>query len=93
MKAYGGVKVQLQAFLNSALGDVASASLFGQFTSEESTPFTQWIKGWVDLRAGVDNGEEKSLLPGLAIKPRFISRPVRSFVNITTEVLRLPYIT
>jgi hypothetical protein len=41
MKAYGGVEVQLQEFLNSALGDVALALLFGQFTPEESTPFTQ----------------------------------------------------
>jgi hypothetical protein len=40
MKAYGGVVVQLQAFLNSALGDLVSASLFGQFTPEESTRFT-----------------------------------------------------
>jgi len=93
MKAYGGVGVELQAFLNSALGDVVSASLFGQFTPEESTRFTQWIKDWVDLRVGVDNGEEKNLLPVPAIKPRFISRPARSLVTIPTEVLRLPYIT
>jgi hypothetical protein len=41
MNAYGGVEVKLQAFLNSTLGDVASASLFGQFTPEENAPFTQ----------------------------------------------------
>jgi hypothetical protein len=93
MKAYGGVEVQLPAFLNSALGDVASASLSGQCTPEESTPFTQRIKGWADLRAGVDNGDEKNLLPVLAIKRRFISRPARSLVSVPTEVLRLPYIT
>jgi hypothetical protein len=93
MKAYGGVEVQLQAFLNSALGDVASYSLFGHFTPEERTPCTQWIRGWADLRAGLDNDEEKSLLPLLAIKPRFINRPARSLVAIPTEVFRLSYIT
>lgn len=62
MKAYGVVEVQLQACLNSALGNVALALLFGQFTPKESTLFTKWIKGWVDLRAGVDNGEEKKTL-------------------------------
>jgi len=72
---------------------VASASLFGQFTPEESTPFSQRIKGWADLRAGVNNGDEKNILPVLAIKPRFISRPARSLVTVSTEALRLPYIT
>jgi hypothetical protein len=90
MKAYGRVKAQLQACLNSALGEVASASLFGQFTPEESTPFTQGTKGWVDLRAVVDNGDEENLLPVLATKPRFISRPARSRVTVPTEVLRFP---
>jgi hypothetical protein len=41
MKVYGGVEVQFQACLNSSLGDVASASLFGQFIAEENTPLTQ----------------------------------------------------
>jgi hypothetical protein len=41
MNVYGGVEVQLQASLNSALGDMGSASLLGQFIAEESTPFTQ----------------------------------------------------
>ena len=93
MKAYGGVEVQRQALLNSALGYVASASLFGQFNPKESTPFTQLIKGWADLRAGMENGDEENLLPVLAFKPRFISRPAPSLVTVPTEVLRLPYIT
>jgi hypothetical protein len=38
---------------------VASASLFGQFIAEENTPLTQWIKGWVDLRSGLEMARRK----------------------------------
>jgi hypothetical protein len=41
----------------------------------------------------MDNGEEENLLPVLAIKAQFNSRPARSLVTVPTEVLRLPYIT
>jgi hypothetical protein len=39
---------------------------------------THWIGGWVDLRAGLDDLEERKLLtlPGLELRP--LGRPARS---------------
>jgi hypothetical protein len=46
-------------FLTSALvGGERSASLTGRFTPGERAPVTQWIRGWVDTRAGLDDVEE-----------------------------------
>jgi hypothetical protein len=58
MKAYGGVDVQIQVFLTSALvGGEWSDSRPGRFTLRERAPGTHWIRGWVDPRAGRDNME------------------------------------
>jgi hypothetical protein len=58
MKAYGGVNVQFHILLTSALaGDEWSASRPGCFT-----PGTHWIGGWLDPRAGLDNGEKRKFL-------------------------------
>jgi hypothetical protein len=55
MKVYWGVKVQLHAFLTSALdGGEWSASHHGRFTPRERAPGTHWIGGWVGPRAGLD---------------------------------------
>jgi hypothetical protein len=51
----GGLDVQLDAFLTSALdGDEWSASTPGRFTPRERASGTRWIGGWVGLRAGLD---------------------------------------
>jgi len=55
MKVYWGVKIQLRAFLTSALdGGEWSASRSGSFTPKESAPGTHWIGGWVGPRAVLD---------------------------------------
>jgi hypothetical protein len=74
MKAYGGVDVSIHIFLTSALaGGEWSASRPGRFT-----PGTNWIGGWVDPRAGLDNLEKRKflILPGLEL--RTLSHPARS---------------
>jgi hypothetical protein len=77
MKAYGGVDVQIQIFLTSALDEGEwSTSRPGRFTPGERAPGTHWIGGWVDLRAGLDDLEKIQFftLPGL----RHLGRPARS---------------
>jgi hypothetical protein len=50
MKTCGGMEVEPHAFLTSALdGGKWSASRPGRFT-----PGTQWIRGWVGPRIGLD---------------------------------------
>jgi hypothetical protein len=52
----GGVDVQSQIFLTSALGGGEwSASHPGHFTPRERAPSTQWIRGWVDTAAALDD--------------------------------------
>jgi hypothetical protein len=78
MKAYGGVDVLIQIFLNSALtGGEWSASRPGRFTPGERAPGTRWIGGWVNPRAGLDDIEERKFLtlPGLEL--RILGRPAR----------------
>ena len=53
MKPYGGVKVEIHAFLNLALhddGQVHSRLLYAR----KITPVTHWIKGTVDPRSDPD---------------------------------------
>jgi hypothetical protein len=55
VKTYGGVEVQLDAFVTLVLDRSEwSASRLGHFTSRETAPGTQSVGGWVDPRAGMD---------------------------------------
>jgi hypothetical protein len=59
-------------FLTSSLvGGERSASRPDHFTPRESAPATFWIGGWVDLRAGLDDVENRKFLtlPGLELQP------------------------
>jgi hypothetical protein len=67
-----GVNVQVHIFLTSALvGGEWSTSRPGHVTPRERAPGTHWIGGWVDLRAGVDDLENRKFLtlPGLELQP------------------------
>jgi hypothetical protein len=60
MKTYGGVDVEINVFLTSALvGGEWSASRSCRFTPGERAPATHWIVGWVGPRAGLDAVEKK----------------------------------
>jgi hypothetical protein len=54
------------------------ASRASRFTSGERAPGTHWIGGWVGLRAGLDDVEERKFLtlPGLEL--RSLGHPARS---------------
>jgi hypothetical protein len=55
MKMYGELKVQLYAFLNSALdGGEWLASPPARFTPSEKAPGTYWIGDWLSLWSGLD---------------------------------------
>jgi hypothetical protein len=72
MKAYGGVIVYINIFLTSVLvGDEWSGSLSSLLTAGERTPGTQWVGGWMGLRASLDDVEKKQFLtvPGLELRP------------------------
>jgi hypothetical protein len=74
MKACEGVTVYIHIFLTSAItGGEWSASRPGRFT-----PDTQWIRDWVDLRAGLYDVEKRKslILPGLELRP--LGRPAPS---------------
>jgi hypothetical protein len=74
-----GVDVWIHIFLTSAqVGGEWSTSRTGRFTPGERAPSTHWIRGWVDLRAGLDDLEERKFLtlPGLELRP--LGRPARS---------------
>jgi hypothetical protein len=62
MKTYGGVDVEIQIFLTSALGE-RSASLPGRFTASEGAPDTYWIEGYLGPRICLDDVERKMSYP------------------------------
>jgi hypothetical protein len=79
MKVYGGVDVQIHIFLTSALvGSEWSASRPCRFTPGEKASGTNWIEGWVDLKAGLDDLDKRKFLtlPGLEHRP--LGRPACS---------------
>jgi hypothetical protein len=66
-------------FLTLALaGGEWAASRPGHFTPGEKAPGTQWIGGWVDPRAGLDDLKKRKFLtlPGLELRP--LGHPARS---------------
>jgi hypothetical protein len=67
MKVYGGVNVL-----------ITFSSRPGRFTPGEIDSDTDWVGGWVDPRAGLDDVEKRkfSTLPGLELRP--LCRPARS---------------
>jgi hypothetical protein len=79
MKAHGGVDVQIDIILTSALaGGEWSASRPGRFTPRERALGTHWIGGWVDLRAGLDDVEKRKFLILLGLKLRSFGCPASS---------------
>jgi hypothetical protein len=59
MKTYGGMDVQIQVFLISALGGGEwSPSRSSRFIYKERVPGTHWIGGWVGPRTGLDTAEK-----------------------------------
>jgi hypothetical protein len=59
MKGYEEVDVWIHIFLPSALsGGEWSVSRPGRFTPRERAPGTNWIWGWVEPRAGMDDVEK-----------------------------------
>jgi hypothetical protein len=56
MKTYGEVDVYIHIFLTSAIvRDEWSASRPCRFTPRERASGTNWIRGWMGLRADLDN--------------------------------------
>jgi hypothetical protein len=73
------VHVLIHIFLTSALvGGEWSVSRPGRFTPGKRARGTQWIGGWVDPRAGLDDLEKRKflILPGLELRP--LGRPTSS---------------
>jgi hypothetical protein len=65
--------------LTSALvGGEWSTSRPGCFTPGERAPGTHWIGGWVDLRAGLDDLDNRKFLTQLGLELRPLGRPARS---------------
>jgi hypothetical protein len=62
MKMYGGVEVELHAFLALVLDDAWSTSRLRRFTLKETAPGAQGIRGWMGPRAGPDAMARKRIL-------------------------------
>jgi hypothetical protein len=79
MMTYGEVDAEIHvSFTSKLVGGVWSASRPDRFTPGERAPGTHWIGSWVDLRAGLDDVENRKFftLSGLELRP--LGRPARS---------------
>jgi hypothetical protein len=64
MKAHREVDVQIHVFLTSArVGGERSTSRLSRFTPGERVPGTHWREGGVGPRTGLDDVENRKLLP------------------------------
>jgi hypothetical protein len=64
MKIYGGTGCIAPPFFTSALdGSDWSASRPGHFTAWDFAPGTDWIRGWVSLRASLNPMEKMIIFP------------------------------
>jgi hypothetical protein len=88
MKMYGGVEIQLHAFLTLALdGSVWSVSCPGYFTPRERASSTHWIGGWVGTRTGLDMVvKKKNPCPCQESNP---GHPAHSLVTILAELVQI----
>jgi hypothetical protein len=69
----GGVGIAVPFFTSALDGGDWSVSCLGCFTTG-----TQWIGGWVDLRAGLDIVEKRKIMP----LPGFsLGRPARFYAD------------
>jgi hypothetical protein len=71
MKVYGGVDAYIHIFLTSALGgEKWSDSLPRHFIPGDRAPGTNWLGGWVDPRADLDDMKKRKFLtlPGLELR-------------------------
>jgi hypothetical protein len=63
MKAYEEMDLYTHSFLTSAIaGGEWSASSLGRFVAREKKTGTHWRGCWVDLRAGLDDVENRKFL-------------------------------
>jgi hypothetical protein len=75
MKTYGNVYPR---FLDRGTSWDWSASRPSRFSPGERAPGTQWIGGWVDPRAGLDDTKKRKFLPPPGLELRSLGRPARS---------------
>jgi hypothetical protein len=90
MNVYGGVEVQLYSLLVSAPDEV-SGQLYAPaaltLETEPRYPLNSRLGG--PQRRSGHYGEEENLLPTTGIEPRFLGRPARRLVTMSTELSRL----
>jgi hypothetical protein len=103
MEAYGGVDLKIYIFLDSALaGGEWSPSRPGRFACGERASGTHWKGGWVNLRVGRDDVEERKFLtlPGLEFWPLgqffLIPNRINEFMDLSsllqTELINHYYV-
>jgi len=89
IKVYRGLKVQIHSFLSVALdGGAWLVSGPGCFTPGKGALRTHWIEDWEDHKMYwmIWRRETFLLLPGT--KPRYLTYPAHSLVNIPTELFQ-----
>jgi hypothetical protein len=63
---------------SALVGGEWSVSRPGRFTPEGRALGTYWIGGWVSPRTGLDDVEERNVLPPSGFEIQLLGRPVRS---------------
>jgi hypothetical protein len=78
MKVYGPGCIDHFFFTSALVGGAWPTLRPGRFTPGEKAPGTHWIGGWTDLRAGLDDLEERKFLTLQGLELRPLGRPARS---------------